>query len=151
MIAPTCRHARAKKFGKTTKALDKYFPSSASYNSLQVKFDRRFSGGVLMTTAYTYSKSIDYVNDNGDARYYIDYHRNGRGATAVAPYSTRARVGAPVSLPISWEEIGKLSSAAHFTVETARQYLSKRKADPWRDFEKSRIDLHKVVARKSAA
>jgi outer membrane receptor protein involved in Fe transport len=64
------------KFGKTTKALDKYFPSSSTYNSFQLKFDRRFSGGFLMTTAYTYSKSIDYANDNGDARYYIDYQRN---------------------------------------------------------------------------
>jgi bifunctional non-homologous end joining protein LigD len=82
---------------------------------------------------------------------YIDYHRNGRGATAVAPYSTRARVGAPVSLPISWEELGKLSSAAQFTVEKARHFLSRRKNDPWRDFEKSRIDLRKLVERRSAA
>ncbi|HVT90580.1 MAG TPA: DNA ligase D [Tepidisphaeraceae bacterium] len=82
---------------------------------------------------------------------YLDYHRNGRSATAVAPYSTRARDGAPVSMPISWEELGKLSSAAYFTVEMAARYLEKRKEDPWRDFEKSRVDLHKVVARASAA
>ena len=54
-------------------------------------------------------------------------------------------------MPISWKELGKLSSAAHFTVETARRYLEKRKTDPWRDFEKSRIDLRKIVAGKSAA
>ncbi len=54
---------------------------------------------------------------------YVDYHRNGRGATAVAPYSTRARSGAPVSMPISWKELGKLTSAAQFTVENARRYL----------------------------
>jgi bifunctional non-homologous end joining protein LigD len=83
---------------------------------------------------------------------YIDYHRNGRGATAVAPYSTRAREGAPVSMPISWEELGKLSSASHFTVETARRYLEKRKTDPWRDFAKSRVDVRKIVGTlKSAA
>ncbi len=82
---------------------------------------------------------------------YIDYHRNGRGATAVAPYSSRARAGAAVSMPISWDELGKLSSAAHFTVETAGQYLKKRKTDPWRAFDKSRIDLQKLVRGKSAA
>ena len=82
---------------------------------------------------------------------YVDYHRNGRGATAVAPYSTRARPGAPVSMPISWEELGKLSSAAHFTVETARHYLKKRGTDPWRDFDRSRVDLNQIVASKSAA
>jgi bifunctional non-homologous end joining protein LigD len=82
---------------------------------------------------------------------YVDYNRNGRSATAVAPYSTRARPGAAVSMPISWEELGKLKSADHFTVETARRYLNKRKTDPWRDFERSRVDLHKLLARKSAA
>jgi bifunctional non-homologous end joining protein LigD len=82
---------------------------------------------------------------------YIDYHRNGRGATAVAPYSTRARAGAPVSMPISWKELGKLTSAAEFTVETARRYLEKRKTDPWDDFERSRVDLREIVKRKSAA
>ena len=82
---------------------------------------------------------------------YIDYHRNGRGATAVAPYSTRAREGAPVSMPISWKELGKLSSAAEFTVETVCRYLEKRKTDPWDDFERSRVDLREIVGQKSAA
>jgi bifunctional non-homologous end joining protein LigD len=84
-------------------------------------------------------------------RVYLDYHRNGRSATAVAPYSTRAREGAPVSMPISWEELGKLPSANHFTVETAGRYLEKRKSDPWRTFERSRVDLHKLVGLESAA
>ncbi len=76
---------------------------------------------------------------------YVDYNRNGRGATAVAPYSTRARPGAPLAMPISWEEFGKLKSANHFTVETAGRYLEKRKTDPWRDFERSRVDLHEAL------
>ena len=76
---------------------------------------------------------------------YIDYHRNGRSATAVAPYSSRAREGAPVSMPISWEELGKLSSAAHFTVDTASRHLKQRKVDPWRDFESARVDLRKII------
>jgi DNA primase len=49
-------------------------------------------------------------------------------------------------MPISWEELGKLSSAAQFTVESARRYLEKRKIDPWRDFDRSRIDLHRAIA-----
>jgi bifunctional non-homologous end joining protein LigD len=82
---------------------------------------------------------------------YVDYNRNSRGATAAAPYSTRTRAGAPIAMPISWEELGKLTSADHFKVETVRRYLDQRKKDPWRDFEKSRVDLHKVIAQKSAA
>ena len=80
---------------------------------------------------------------------YVDYNRNGRGATAVAPYSSRARAGAPVAMPISWDELGKLKSADYFNVRTARRYLEKRKTDPWRDFEKSRVDLNDIVGRKS--
>jgi len=82
---------------------------------------------------------------------YIDYNRNGRSATAVAPYSSRARAGAAVSIPISWDELGKLKSADHFRVETARRYLERRKSDPWRDFERSRVDLRKILGRQSAA
>ncbi len=82
---------------------------------------------------------------------YLDYNRNGRSATAVAPYSTRGRANAPVSMPITWNELGKLKSAEYFTVANAAQYLGKRKADPWRGFEESRVDLLKVIGRKSAA
>jgi bifunctional non-homologous end joining protein LigD len=76
---------------------------------------------------------------------YIDYNRNGRSATAVAPYSTRARGGAPIAMPITWKELGRLKSAGDFTVKNAAKYLAKRKDDPWAEFEKSRVDLMKVI------
>ena len=47
-----------------------------SYHSLQVKFDRRFSNGLMLTTAYTYSKNIDYAQDNGDLFNNIDIETN---------------------------------------------------------------------------
>jgi bifunctional non-homologous end joining protein LigD len=62
---------------------------------------------------------------------FIDYLRNGRGATAIAPFSTRARAGAPVAWPVAWRELAKLPSAHEATVETAAALLMKRKADPW--------------------
>lgn len=64
------------KFRKTTAANERFIGTSNNYNSLQVKFDRRFSGGFLLTTAYTYSKAIDLTNDNGGLRYYINPKRN---------------------------------------------------------------------------
>jgi bifunctional non-homologous end joining protein LigD len=81
---------------------------------------------------------------------YIDYNRNERGSTAVAPYSTRARPGAPVSMPISWRELAETKSGSHFNVKTALAHLAKRRADPWHDFEQSRVDVRKIVAGKSA-
>jgi bifunctional non-homologous end joining protein LigD len=64
-------------------------------------------------------------------RIFVDYLRNSREATAVAPYSTRARPGAPVSMPIDWSELGSLKSANQYAVENAIQRLSRLKKDPW--------------------
>jgi hypothetical protein len=54
------------RFGRRSASNELYYPTSGSYQSLQVKFDRRFSSGFLLTTSYTFSKSIDYSNDNGN-------------------------------------------------------------------------------------
>jgi bifunctional non-homologous end joining protein LigD len=69
---------------------------------------------------------------------FLDYLRNGRSATAVAPYSLRARPGAPVALPLSWEAFRKVKDPQLFTFETVPPLLEKR-ADPWADFGDMRI------------
>jgi bifunctional non-homologous end joining protein LigD len=60
--------------------------------------------------------------------------RNGRGATAVAPYSTRARPGAPVSTPLTWNELGPDVRGDHFRVANLATRLAHLEADPWRGF-----------------
>lgn len=72
----------------------------------------------------------------------IDYLRNGRGATAVAPYSTRARPGAPVSMPIGWDELDQGVGPAHFTVENASARLNALGQDPWADFRKAEAPIN---------
>jgi bifunctional non-homologous end joining protein LigD len=69
-------------------------------------------------------------------RIFIDYLRNSREATAVAPYSTRARAGAPVSVPISWDELKTLKSASQYTVLNIQQRLSRLRTDPWKGIGK---------------
>jgi bifunctional non-homologous end joining protein LigD len=64
-------------------------------------------------------------------RIFIDYLRNGRGATAICPYSTRARKGAPVAWPVAWPALAKLASAHDATVENAQALLRARRKDPW--------------------
>ena len=66
---------------------------------------------------------------------YVDYLRNVRGANAVGAFSTRAREGAPVSVPVDWDELDRLSGPTDFTVaEVPLRVLgfgSGRAADPW--------------------
>jgi bifunctional non-homologous end joining protein LigD len=66
-------------------------------------------------------------------RIFIDYLRNGRGATAVAAYSTRARPAATVSAPLAWEEVENGVRSDHFTILNLMPRL-RSGADPWRDF-----------------
>jgi len=65
-------------------------------------------------------------------RILIDYFRNGRGATAVAAYSTRARKEASVSTPLTWEELSQGMRADHFRVDNLRQRLRFLAGDPCR-------------------
>jgi bifunctional non-homologous end joining protein LigD len=74
-------------------------------------------------------------------RIFVDYLRNGRGATAVAAYSTRAREGAPVSTPLTWEELATGIRANHYTVDNLRQRLDFLKQDPWLGFFETRQTL----------
>ncbi|HWB09852.1 MAG TPA: DNA ligase D [Pirellulales bacterium] len=71
---------------------------------------------------------------------FIDYLRNERGATAVAAYSTRAREGAPVSVPVEWRELGRLTGG-HFTVENLPARLARLKHDPWAELSTLRQSI----------
>ncbi|WP_064709828.1 DNA ligase D [Rhizobium bangladeshense] len=65
---------------------------------------------------------------------FIDYLRNGRGNTAVAPYSTRARPGAAVSMPLEWSELTPDVGPAYFTVDNTPTRLDALPRDPWEGF-----------------
>jgi len=80
-------------------------------------------------------------------RIFVDYLRNSREATAVAPYSTRARPGAPVSVPIDWSELGGLKSASQYTLLNLMQRLSRQRKDPWAGIARIKQSLPKLTAR----
>lgn len=64
-------------------------------------------------------------------RIFIDHLRNGRGATAVAPYSARARRGLPVATPIAWNELYEIDGPQVFTIANVPARLQALGADPW--------------------
>lgn len=65
---------------------------------------------------------------------FLDYLRNQKGATSVAPYSTRARKSAPVSTPIAWDELTNSQEDTMYTLLTLPNRLKKLRKDPWKDF-----------------
>jgi bifunctional non-homologous end joining protein LigD len=72
---------------------------------------------------------------------FVDYLRNSLEQTSVAAYSTRARAGAPVSVPVTWEELGRTKSGNQYTVLNLGKRLGSLKQDPWQDIAKVKQKL----------
>jgi bifunctional non-homologous end joining protein LigD len=78
-------------------------------------------------------------------RIFLDYLRNDRMATAVAPLSPRGRAGAPVSMPLTWSQVKKGLDPARFTVRTVPKLIAKSSA--WEDHEDSERPLVEALER----
>lgn len=76
-------------------------------------------------------------------RIFLDYLRNDRSSTAVAPYSTRAREGAPISMPLEWSQVRKSLDPSRFNIRTAPALIRKDKA--WQDYCDCERDLASAV------
>jgi bifunctional non-homologous end joining protein LigD len=79
---------------------------------------------------------------------FIDYLRNGRGATAVGAYSTRARPGATVSTPISWQELENGTRSDAFNIRTVPERLIKQRLDPWKDFLSTKQSITAAIRKR---
>ncbi|MCC7103012.1 MAG: DNA ligase D [Fimbriimonadaceae bacterium] len=90
-----------------------------------------------------YTSNMSMAKRGG--RVFIDYLRNGRGATSISAYSPRARDGAAVSMPVHWEELSELESAHTFTIGNALHRLKTQRLDPWKEFLEEPQDLRVVV------
>jgi bifunctional non-homologous end joining protein LigD len=78
-------------------------------------------------------------------RIFLDYLRNDRLSTAVGPLSPRARAGAPVSMPLSWQQVRSGLDPMRFTIRTAPGLL--RRGRPWREYGKSAGSLAAAAER----
>jgi bifunctional non-homologous end joining protein LigD len=78
---------------------------------------------------------------------FIDFFRNGRGATFIAPYSTRARDGATVAMPLAWDELSPKLGAAHFNVRNVMKRMTRLSEDPWKDASSKKQALSAAAIR----
>jgi bifunctional non-homologous end joining protein LigD len=79
---------------------------------------------------------------------FVDYLRNDRGSTAIAPYSTRNRPGATVSVPITWEELSGRMKSDHFTIRNLPARLATLIKDPWAEIGKTKQSITASMLKK---
>ena len=86
-------------------------------------FSRRFAEALSLAEPERFTANMSKAKRKG--RIFIDWLRNQRGATAVLPYSARSRTGAPVAVPIAWNELKKLDEARLHSIDDAAQLLKR--------------------------
>ncbi|MEI7037572.1 non-homologous end-joining DNA ligase [Fulvimonas yonginensis] len=108
----------------------------------QVKdFCEAFARGMVARQPELYVATASKAERQG--RIFIDWLRNARGATSVCGWSLRAREGAPVAMPLRWEELGKVTGGAAFDLRAALERAAGLKADPWEGIAKLQQRLPK--------
>jgi bifunctional non-homologous end joining protein LigD len=78
--------------------------------------------------------TTEFRKSGRESKILVDYLRNNRTNTSIAAFSPRARPGAPVSVPVRWEELGPRLHPASFTVRTVPARIRRLRQDPWRDY-----------------
>ena len=135
-------------FLKTTggKGLHVVVPIKASLSWDDVK---AFTRAVAESMAATFPDrfTATAAKSKRKERIFVDYLRNAEGATAVAPYSVRARKNAPVATPIFWEELAKDLRFDYFNVRNIRDRLAKGR-DPWADFTSTKQSVTYAAAER---
>jgi bifunctional non-homologous end joining protein LigD len=106
------------------KGLHVVVPLDASRDWDAVKsFAERFSRAIAEAEPDMFTANIRKVQRKG--RIFLDWLRNQRGATAVLPYSARAREGAPVAAPVAWEELDRYDGGNHFSIRDLDELIER--------------------------
>jgi bifunctional non-homologous end joining protein LigD len=88
---------------------------------------------------------------NRKKKIFVDYLRNGFGATAVAAFSPRWRPGVGVSTPVAWEEIDQDIRGTHFNIHNVPARIARQRKDPWKGYAERKQALTKTMIKNMAA
>lgn len=102
-------------------------------------FAERFTRAIAQAEPEMFTANIRKVERKG--RIFLDWLRNQRGATAVMPYSARAREGAPVSAPVAWEELDGLTGANIYSIGDADKLIARAQSDLLKGWGQARQPL----------
>lgn len=108
------------------------------------EFARAFAEQVAALDPKRFVATMSKAKRKG--RIFIDYLRNHRGATAIAPYSPRARGTAPIAAPVSWQELRTIASASAFKLRDMEARL--QEPDPWSAYADCAVSLSKAARAK---
>ena len=95
--------------------------------------------------------TANMAKEKREGKIYVDYVRNTRGATAIAPYSTRAHERATIAVPLRWSELSGRIRPDTFTIANIRDRLGRLKGDPWDGYLEAQRSQTLVTAIKRAA
>lgn len=139
-------------FAKTTggKGIHVVVPLERRHEWPAVKqFAKRFSDELAAAEPDRFLTRISKAERQG--KIFIDYLRNDPTSTAVAPYSSRARAGAPVSMPLDWSQVTAKLDPASFTIRTVPQLIRARGEDPWATISTVKQRLPEGTAKEQGA
>jgi bifunctional non-homologous end joining protein LigD len=143
-IRDRLRSMKLESFAKTSggKGLHVVVPLTPSAGWEEAKdFCRVVAENMERDSPQRYTSTVTKRERKG--KIYVDYLRNGRGATAIAPYSSRARAEAGVATPLAWEELPSLTAADAYTLGNIENRMAQLGADAWEDIAKIRQTLPK--------
>ena len=109
-----------------------------------------FSHGIVSHMAKMLPERFSAVSGpkNRVGRIFIDYLRNGLGATTICAYAARTREGLPVSVPIFREEVGELKGGNQWTIHNVHERLAEVGDEPWADMNKTRQTITADMRRR---
>jgi bifunctional non-homologous end joining protein LigD len=109
-------------------------------------FSRAFAESIARAQPSRYLTNMRKALRKG--KLFVDYMRNGRGSTAIAPYSTRAREGCTVATPISWDELAAGVDPRKFDLYSVIQRLDGQHDDPWRAYATTKQAIRAAALRQ---
>jgi bifunctional non-homologous end joining protein LigD len=133
--------------GTGGKGLHVVLPLKPKYHWDAIKsFAHAVAGEIVRRHPEAYTPSLPKKARHG--KIFIDYLRNQRGATAIAPYSARAKPGAPVAAPLTWKEVEAGTRGDAFTIATLPDRLQRLRRDPWDGLLDAKQQIPAAMMRK---